>query len=315
MDESFKPKSPVGKIENQEKLKIEWAAETIESEKHSGRNEDAILADPNHRAFGIFDGMGGHSAGDVASKAARDYVLVHLQEIPEGVDIDTAKQALSNIIKGVDKAVREASLGLDMGTTATVLKIHTDTDGKNWALIANVGDSRAYKINKDGTIRQLTIDDDIVSESRHSPEARQKITEKMANARSLQDFTEEEIYYFTLRHEIARALGRRDSLPGIYVVPISKGEQFLLTSDGVHDNLTTLEIEETLGQEGTLKYVVNDLIRRSVDRSREPPEKKKCAPSRTICRRYWLSVCKGIVSSNLTISTFVLICLLSGVYY
>src|SRR6185295_8154714 len=119
------------------------------------------------KTFGIFDGMGGRSGGSIASQFARNYIEGHLSELPGGVDIDTAKNALLKIMVESDKALWKMAEGSEehsgMGTTAVIVKIHTDPEGKNSAIIGNVGDSRVYKIGKDGVLKQITLDDDILS--------------------------------------------------------------------------------------------------------------------------------------------------------
>lgn len=262
------------KKEVHEQIPIDFAQESIASEKHPDRNEDAVLINPREGFFGIFDGMGGHSSGEVASQTARDYVVAHSSDVYNETDVETAKTALSKIIVGSDMAVREVSGGSGMGTTAVVLKIHTDTEGKNWALIASVGDSRAYKISGDGVMQQLTVDDDLLSESGLSPEEQQRIAKKIADARDAKDLDKNESYYFRTRNQITRAVGLGVGSPNIYSFIMNKGDRFLITSDGIHDNLTSSEIQETINESQTPEEVAKNLVQKSIVRSREPKEKQ-----------------------------------------
>jgi protein phosphatase len=166
-NDKFKNLEPKNNMqEKHEKIQVEYAAETIASERRPNQNQDTILTNKEYRVFGVFDGVGGGPAGDFASRTARDFILDHLKEISDKADIDMAKQTLLEIVVKTDEAVYEASKTNDeyenMSTTAAIVKIHTDAEGKNNALVANVGDSRVYKISKDGTLQQITLDDNIV---------------------------------------------------------------------------------------------------------------------------------------------------------
>ena len=247
--QNFKPQDDAP--EKQEKIKIEWAAETLPSEKHPELNEDSILIDEEHKTFGVFDGVGGGPAGDIASKTARDSVLAHLNEVPDGADISAAKQTLLEIIVRADTAVYESSkTSIEyqyMSTTAVVVKIYTDNERKNYALVANVGDSRAYKISKDGTLRQITVDDDILSEYISDKKERLKIAQKIANIKTEKDLDKNSKIrdFFRMRNYITKSLGtKRSGEIDIDAFPIEQGDRFLITSDGIHDNLTTDEIQE-----------------------------------------------------------------------
>lgn len=275
-------KSGDNQIEKREKIKVEWASETTPSEKHPERNEDAILTSQEYRTFGVFDGVGGGFGGDIASKTARDYVLEHLNEMPDATDIEVAKQAFMKIILGANNAVYEASKAnheyLSMHTTATILKIHTDNNDKHYVLVANIGDSRAYKISNDGNFKQITEDDDKVSENfPFDKNKRMEIRQKIANIRSKEDLeSDSEISnFFRMRGTITKALGTQDvdSLI-IDLLPVEKGDRFVITSDGIHDNLTSDEILETLKHNETQKEIAEKIMEKSLIRSREAKEKE-----------------------------------------
>jgi len=277
------PKFPEFELEKQEHLTIKYAMDTVASDKHPERNEDAILADVEHGAFGIFDGVGGHMSGDIASTKARDYISRNLNKLRGGIDINLAKKILSEIIIGADEAVYKVSMDSpkgateerNMATTAVVLKIHTDARGKNYALIANIGDSRAYKIQSDGKLEQLTVDDDILSTSTTmNPEIKKRLIEKIANARKKEDLDKSELFYFKQRNMILKGLGSLNTKTGVntYIVPIQKGDRFLITSDGIHDNLTANEIQEIAKQSLRPSEIAKKLTEASLNRSREPKE-------------------------------------------
>jgi len=255
-------------VENHKQLGVECAFETIPSEKHPEYNEDAILTDERKKVFGVFDGVGGLSAGELASKTACYYFMDYLNDfLSNDVDIEKIKRKILEIFNGADKAVKdkadEKGVG-EIATTATVLKIFND-----YALIASVGDSRAYKINSKGEVQQITLDDDDLSVYFVGAE-RKEMAEHIANARRIEDLTDDELTFFRVRNIITKAIGFKNSKPNIYVVPIEKGDCFLLTSDGIHDNLTTDEIEEITKQSKVPAEIAKKLKEKAVARSKEP---------------------------------------------
>ena len=113
--------------------------------------------------FAVADGMGGHEAGDVASRLA---VQATAQQTVSGVlslaaadePLPDAHQWLTSTTLAANQAVysRRRTAGTDMGTTLVMALIVGDR-----ATIANVGDSRAYLLNQD-TISQITTDHSLV---------------------------------------------------------------------------------------------------------------------------------------------------------
>ena len=124
-------------------------------------NQDYVgyIEDDLRRIYIIADGMGGHNAGEVASKLAVDNVISYLTDFEK---YDDMEKILTDAIRFCNKKIYEASRTSEelrgMGTTVTVCLI---VDGK--ALVANVGDSRCY-ILKDDAIHQVTKDHSLVQQ-------------------------------------------------------------------------------------------------------------------------------------------------------
>ncbi|OGI89368.1 hypothetical protein A2911_01055 [Candidatus Nomurabacteria bacterium RIFCSPLOWO2_01_FULL_40_15] len=185
------------------------------------------------------------------------------------------EKKLSEIIAGANKAVYVESMSdsekRGMGTTGVVLKIHTNSKGEDFAIIANVGDSRLYEINEDGTVTQLTVDDDLISEDPNlSNEEKARISKKLSEFRKKEELSKLEGLFFNQRNIVVRCIGYESDLASILAFPVKRGSRFILTSDGVPGNITTQEIEEAIQQSGTLEEIAEELIKRSLDRSREP---------------------------------------------
>ena len=118
-------------------------------------NEDAAFATP--RLAAVADGVGGHAAGEVASRT----VIGALASLEKAWVDEPLEQALAHAIaEGNERiafvaACRPESAG--MGTTLTAVALHGDY------LVANIGDSRTYLL-RDGRLRRLTRDDSYLQE-------------------------------------------------------------------------------------------------------------------------------------------------------
>ncbi len=170
----------------------------------------------------VADGMGGHQAGEYASRLAVDaitqfYYADASRKPPEDL-LHSLKEANNRIYS---EASTDASLQ-GMGTTATALALR---QGK--AYFAHVGDSRMYRL-RDGIIEQLTEDHTLL----------------MALLKS-GSLTEEQAQNFPDRHVITRALG---SHPDVEVMISDNGfeleidDRFILCSDGLHDLVSSEDI-------------------------------------------------------------------------
>lgn len=115
------------------------------------RNEDALLQLPLRGLAAVADGMGGHAAGDVASRIAVDVLDDRTRDLgpdPRSALVDAVHAAHQAILK----AARADPELQGMGTTLTALLLDAGQ-----CIIVQVGDSRAYRW-RDDTLEQLTRD-------------------------------------------------------------------------------------------------------------------------------------------------------------
>ena len=186
-------------------------------------NEDAFVA--GSHLWAVADGMGGHAAGDVASRLAIEGLTAIDRPGLSVADVEDAIAAANAHIIASGQTNPETA---GLGTTVSGLVEVVIGGAHHWAVI-NVGDSRVYRLDAGGLAR-ATID--------HSE------VEELIMAGLI---TEEQARTHPLRNVITRSLG---SLPppqvDVWVLPQTEGERFLICSDGVHGELTDPEIADTL---------------------------------------------------------------------
>ncbi len=190
-------------------------------------NQDAFYINtlPDNTALAVVcDGMGGASAGDIASKTAVDIISHYIvNSYSPSMDSEDIIKLVGNAIVSAnieiyDLALKEENLK-GMGTTAVVSIIH---DGV--AVICNIGDSRAYLINEQ--ITQITRDHSVVQTlvetGRISPEQAKIHPEK---------------------NVITRALGVEENvLCDNYVIELKKDDKLLLCTDGMSNYVSEQKI-------------------------------------------------------------------------
>lgn len=163
--------------------------------------------------FAVADGMGGLSAGDVASQTAIEAVT-HLwqEQNPEKPILHRLGECVTCGHNAVLRAADARRVRGEMGTTLTLLAV----DG-GAAYVANVGDSRAYRL-VDGQLKQVTVD--------HT-QAREMIQAGELEPDSPQ--------VDELDHILTRALGLDETITADYFGPfgLTEDDVFLLCTDGL----------------------------------------------------------------------------------
>src|SRR4051794_22239695 len=181
-------------------------------------NEDALYAGP--RLLAVADGMGGHAAGEVASRVAIETVAPLDEDLP-GSDLMSALRVAVETANGYLRDMVAADSALEgMGTTLTALL----SAGQRLGLV-HVGDSRAYLL-RDDQLHQITHDhtlvQNLVDEGRITPE---------------------EATTHPQRSWITRALdGRGEIELDLSVREARAGDRYLLCTDG----LSGVVSEETM---------------------------------------------------------------------
>ena len=183
-----------------------WAATDVG--KVRTLNEDTYYADG--RLFAVADGLGGHRAGEIASKVAVLELAKSLSS-PSEDRREALRKAFASANNAVIARARERSEQAGMGTTLTVALAE-----ENSTYLAHVGDSRAY-LFRDRKLTQLTKDDSLVSEL----VARGELSRAEADVHPQ-------------RNIITKAIGSEPTLvPQLYSMTLNEGDRLLLCTDGL----------------------------------------------------------------------------------
>jgi serine/threonine protein phosphatase PrpC len=184
-----------------------------------GNNQDSVYAGP--RLLAVADGMGGHAAGDVASKVVI-HALEHLDDdAPSGDMLQSLRAAVFEGSEHLREVIRESPQLEGMGTTLTAILFA----GGRLAL-CHVGDSRAYLV-RDGEFHQITHDDTFVQTLIDDG----RITAEEANSHPQ-------------RSLLLRALNGQEVEPDLSMREVRAGDRYMLCSDG----LSGVVSEETLAE-------------------------------------------------------------------
>lgn len=194
-------------------------------------NEDCIATRPDIGLAILADGMGGHLAGEVASRMAVDIVAQHFAAAPDTVWAgDIAADAIADAIRAANLAIFDAARAkpecAGMGSTIVVALFSSD---RMW--VGHVGDSRLYRL-RDGALTQLTQDHSVIQE--------------LVNRGLL---TLDEARKTIAKNLVTRALGVEAGIvPDISAQPTEPGDVYLLCSDGLNEVLTDTEIAAALSE-------------------------------------------------------------------
>jgi protein phosphatase len=233
-------------------MNISYKALSDVGRKRKG-NEDSLYVNPEQKLFVVADGMGGHAAGEIASKVAVDAINEFVcltggdEEItwPFGLDENISydgnrlKTAIRHANRKVLEATKEKTEYEGMATTVAAVLVDGDV-----ANIGHVGDSRIYLLTPD-EFTQLTSDHSWVNEQIQSG----VISPDQARSHPL-------------RNVVTRALGGRTDLAvDMQTRKMNGGDLLLLCSDGLTTMVPDEEIEAVLrAAEGNVEKGVEDLV-------------------------------------------------------
>jgi len=233
-------------------MRISYQAVTDVGRKRKG-NEDSLFMNPEQKLFVVADGMGGHAAGEIASRVAVDAINEFVcltggdEEItwPFGLDENISydgnrlKTAIRHANRKVLEATKEKTEYEGMATTVAAVLVDGDV-----ANLGHVGDSRIYLFSE-GTFTQLTSDHSWVNEQIQSG----VISADQARSHPL-------------RNVVTRALGgKADLVVDMQTRRMQTDDVLLLCSDGLTSMVPDEDIARVLGEaNGDIEKAARDLV-------------------------------------------------------
>lgn len=188
----------------------------------------------------VADGMGGHRAGDKASRMAIDITVEFIKKSTLENPIAILKRAMIYANNEIYKSANKDPDLVGMGTTMVAA---VALEGKLY--VANVGDSRLYVVNND--IRQITMDHSLVEEMIRSGELERK---------KGRNHPEKNI--------ITKAMGSRDEVvPDFFEIDMEPDDKYILCSDGLSNMVEDDEIRDIVVD----YFDINEAAKALVDRA------------------------------------------------
>ncbi len=213
-------------------------------------NEDyfACTVDLHGRVLAIVaDGMGGHQAGEIASRLAVERIVEELRNLAGDLDAEDEREQLMNAILLANEEVYKYAQAhpecSGMGTTVVATLL-----GPSGGVTAHIGDSRIYHY-RSGKLQQRTEDHTLVQELMRSGQ-----------------ITLEEASVHPQRNVIMRALGTEpDVRIDLGQFSWEQGDVVLLCSDGLSNKVHTEEMENWLQQPLSLQAQVDGMVQQALD--------------------------------------------------
>jgi protein phosphatase len=216
-------------------------------------NEDCFVVLGDHSLFIVADGMGGHRAGDVASKLATEAIAEFFKKTASDdvtwpfhfdASLSDEENKLLTSIRLANRQVYEHSTRSQelrgMGTTVVGALF---SRRKNRMFVGHVGDSRAYRV-RSGGIQQLTRDHSLVNDY----------------LAAMPDMTEEQRSELP-KNVITRALGMQDNVEvDLQSDDCRPGDTYLLCSDGLSGMITDQEMCEVVATSETLEEACRRMV-------------------------------------------------------
>lgn len=202
-------------------------------------NEDTYGIDLTNGLFLVADGMGGHDHGEIASALARDHIL---SSVKNSISI---KQAILDANQEIINSSMEKPGDLPMGTTIAVLKITKNHYDCVW-----VGDSRIYKLNKQGLLPissdhsyvQELVDQDLITAAQARSHPHRNV---VTQALGVTDNSE---------IKVSEAKGK-----------IKTGDKFLVCSDGLTEEVDDEQIAEIMNKSLSPKEIGDQLLIKALE--------------------------------------------------
>ena len=188
-------------------------------------NQDSYLEMPSRGIFAVADGVGGAQAGEVASQMAVEILGEAFSHNTDGDAEETLRAAIERANEAIFRMANELPQLSSMATTIVALHLAGDI-----ATIGHVGDSRLYRLDREGDLHRETDDHSMVAEEVRAGR-----------------MTAEQAESHPSRNIISRALGAESQVEvDLKTIMIEPGTAFLACSDGITRHVSDDEIRGVL---------------------------------------------------------------------
>ena len=231
--------------------------------------EDAKINDPEKGLFLVADGVS-TAAGWLASRelavAANESLGESLDRDLENIsdsDQDVAKkhkmfvkhiknkfqEAISNTHEALKRKGEENPDIKGAATTASLTKIVESPNGKQYLFMKNLGDSRVY-IQRKGELIQVSKDNSFVQDALDSGMITQEDFDAIDQATDPDSLTDQQRFFYQRRNVITGFVSGKSMPKDMQVkhIGLEPGDRLLITSDGVHDQMTKREANQMLSR-------------------------------------------------------------------
>jgi serine/threonine protein phosphatase PrpC len=220
-------------------------------------NQDWVEWDLEIGLFLVADGMGGHNAGEVASRLAAEAIRQFIRETRDEADqtwpfpyepgISRDTNRLLTAVRLANRRVYDGgctnSAMEGMGTTIVAILARGDR-----AVLVGVGDSRIYRF-RDNELEQMTSDDTWLS----------AVVGVADDDRALSNHP--------LKHVLTSVVGTREDLhPEAREEQLQPGDRFVLCTDGIHGRLDAAALADVMRRGGSPEQLANALVEQALTR-------------------------------------------------
>ena len=186
----------------------------------------------------VADGMGGHNAGDFASRFSVERFVNLIRESKERTPISAIEAALKTTNEELIAKAKTQREYEGMGTTFVMATLLSD----GYLLIANIGDSRLYIVND--AIHQITQDHSLVAEMVRNGELKK-----------------EEARFHPQKNVVLRALSTRSVVnPDFYKIKVNRGDYILLCSDGLWEMVEEGELLKLVSEYEDVSDITDKMV-------------------------------------------------------